>query len=92
MTNFMLCLANVVLMTCGQILFKLAVRDKEISSLRTAIELLFSPYLITAITLYAGSVLLWVYILTKVPISYAYPIQVLAFPLVAIYHFFSFMK
>jgi len=84
MKDFILCLLNVVLLVCGQLLFKFAVRDREISSLRSAIELLFSPYMLTALTLYVGTVLLWIYILTKVQLSYAYPIQALAFPLVAI--------
>jgi drug/metabolite transporter (DMT)-like permease len=84
MKNFMLCLLNVGLLVCGQLLFKLAAYGKEISSFRDMIKLLFSPYMIAAITLYAGTTILWVYILTKVPLSYAHPIQALAFPLVTV--------
>ena len=92
MTNFMLCLIFVVLMTCGQTLFKFATNGKEISSLRAAIEILFSPYLIIAIVLYVGGVFLWIYILTKIPMSYAYPIQVLTIPLVVILSLFFFRE
>jgi len=82
MKNFMLCLLNSALLVCGQLLFKLTARNKEISSLPDVMQLLLSPYMIAAIILYGAATLLWVYILTKVPISYAYPIQSLAFPLV----------
>jgi len=88
MKNFMLCLLNVALLVCGQLLFKLAVRNKEITTVSDAVSLLFSPYMISAIVLYVGTTFLWVYILTKVHLSYAYPIQALAFPLVV---FFSFL-
>jgi hypothetical protein len=39
----MLCLLNVGLLVCGQLLFKLAAYGKEIMSLRDMIKLLFSP-------------------------------------------------
>jgi drug/metabolite transporter (DMT)-like permease len=84
MKNFMLCLLNVGLLVCGQLLFKLAALNKEIFSLRDMVRLLFSPYIIGAVALYSGTTILWVYILTKVPLSYAHPIQALAFPLVTV--------
>jgi drug/metabolite transporter (DMT)-like permease len=92
MKNFTLCLLNVGLLVCGQLLFKLAVRGKEILSLRDMVMLLLSPYMIGAVTLYAGTTILWVYILTKVPLSYAHPVQALAFPLVATFSFFFFKE
>jgi drug/metabolite transporter (DMT)-like permease len=82
MKNFMLCLLNSALLVCGQMLFKFTSRGKEISSLSDVMKLLISPYMIAGIFLYGIATLLWVYILNKVPISYAYPIQSLAFPLV----------
>jgi len=92
MKNFMLCLLNVGLLICGQLLFKSAAYGKEILSLRDMVRLLLSPYMIGAVTLYAGTTILWVYILTKVPLSYAHPIQALAFPLVAIFSVFFFKE
>jgi len=84
MKNFILCLLNVGLLVCGQLLFKLAAHGKEMSSFSGFKKLIFSPYMIAAVTLYAGATVLWVYILTKVPLSYAHPIQALAFPLVTV--------
>jgi len=90
MKNFMLCILNVVLLVCGQMLFKLAVDGKKISSLPDILKLILSPYMMAAVALYAGTTLLWVYILTKMPISYAYPIQILTLPLIVILSLFFF--
>ena len=84
MKNFMLCLLNVGLLVCGQLLFKLAAQNNEISTMSGLKKLIFSPYMIGAVTLYAGTTILWVYILTRVPLSFAHPIQALAFPFVTI--------
>ena len=84
MKILMLCLLNAVLLVCGQLLFRLGARGREISALQDMLKLLLSPYIIAAVALYAGATLLWVYILTKAPLSFAYPIQALAFPLVVI--------
>ena len=88
----MLCLINVVMLICGQLLFKFGVRDREISSLLDLVKLMFYPYMIIAVILYASAALLWVYILTKIPLSYAYPIQALAFPLVVIFSLVLFKE
>ena len=90
MKNLALCLINVALLCSGQILFKFAARDNEITSVSDVIKLLITPYMIFAIVLYAVATILWVYILTKIPLSYAHPIQALAFPIVATFSIFIF--
>jgi len=49
--------------------YKLVTRGKEISSFTDIMKLLLYPYMILAVTLYAGATLLWIYILTKIPLS-----------------------
>jgi len=71
-------------MSGGQVLFKLA-------ALRSAgaksgigerlLELVFNPYFIAAVVLYAAYAILWVWILTFIPLSRAYPFIALAFAL-----------
>ena len=71
-------------MSGGQVLFKLA-------ALRSAgatsgigerlFELVFNPYFIAAVVLYAAYAILWVWILTFIPLSRAYPFIALAFAL-----------
>ena len=92
MKDFILCFINVTLLVCGQLMFKYGTQGEKISSFPDIIKLLLSPYMIIALVLYTGAALLWVYILTKIPISYAYPIQALAFPLVVTMSFFLFKE
>ena len=58
----------------GQLLFKLAAQDitgVPISLMLPA--LMLSPAMWGAVTLYGSATLLWVWILTRVPLSQAYP-------------------
>jgi len=80
------------LLVCGQLLFRHAAHGREISSLMDVVRLLSSRYSIAAIALYAGAVFLWPYILTRMPLSHAYPIQALAFPLVVILSMLLFQE
>ena len=78
----LLCLLNTALMATGQMLFKYGSNGKSITGIVDIIRLFFSPVVFCALCLYAATTGLWLYILSKVPISFAYPIQALAFPLV----------
>lgn len=82
--NLVLCLINTMLMASGQILFKLGSNGKKLDSFLSMVQLLFSPIILVALCLYAFTTMLWLYILSKVDISFAYPVQALAFPVVLI--------
>ena len=84
----LLCLLNTGLMVTGQILFKVGSQGKTLSSISDMVRLMFSPVVLVALCLYAGTTML--YILSKVDISFAYPIQALAFPVVMIVSAFMF--
>jgi drug/metabolite transporter (DMT)-like permease len=90
MKSFLLCLLEAALVVCSQLLFKLAAQNRTLSSLPDFARLVFSPYMISALLFCVASTLLWVYLLTKVPLSFAYPIQALVFPLVTAVSFFLF--
>jgi drug/metabolite transporter (DMT)-like permease len=65
-------------MSTGQILFKMAaLRVGEAGN--HFIGLIWNGYFLAAALLYAGYALLWVWILTFVPLSRAYPFVALAF-------------
>jgi len=68
-------------MAVGQILFKRAAQQIDPGS-QWWLELVRLPAMWAAIALYAGATLLWVRILTTVPLSRAYPFAALAFVLV----------
>ena len=90
--NIMLCLLSVALLVGGQLLFRYSTNNVEVLSLSDIFKILLSPYAILALALYAGATLLWIYILTRMPISHAYPIQALAFPLVVIFSVLLFQE
>ncbi len=72
-----------VALAAGQILFKRAAAQLGGSSgISSVLELARLPTMWLALALYGASTLLWVRILTAVPLSRAYPFAALAFVLV----------
>ena len=92
MRMVLLCLLNTLLMSTGQILFKLGASGKEINNFYSLVGLFFSPIIILALVLYACTTGLWLYILNKTQISFAYPIQALAYPIVLFASIFIFSE
>lgn len=90
MKYILLCLLNVISLVAGQVLFKVGTNGKAIDSANTLIKTLFSPLVFSGLILYAFTTMLWLYILSKIPISRAYPIQALAYPLILILAQFIF--
>jgi drug/metabolite transporter (DMT)-like permease len=69
-----------LLLTGGQVLFKLAAKSvPPITSFQNLFALLFSPWFWSAIFLYGSATLLWIFILQKTPLSLAYPFVALGF-------------
>lgn len=74
MLNLLSLLSFAVLLAVGQFLFKrsaLALTDLGLSDSLLALARL--PAFYAALILYGGSTVLWVWILTRVPLSLAYP-------------------
>ena len=88
MRNLLICLLSAALLVCGQLLLKMGAQGREISSVLELLKLALNPTMMAAIAVYAGAALLWVYIMTIIPLSYAYPIQALAFPIVVALSYF----
>ncbi|WNX84088.1 EamA family transporter [Agathobaculum sp. NTUH-O15-33] len=78
----LLCLLNTCLMATGQMLFKIGSAGKAVNSLFEIVKLFFTPIVFIALCLYAATTGLWLFILSRTPMSHAYPIQALAFPIV----------
>ena len=71
-------------MSAGQLLFKMAANSYGTANVGTGERLLAlfcNPYFLSALVLYAGFALLWVWILSFTPLSRAYPFVALAFAL-----------
>jgi drug/metabolite transporter (DMT)-like permease len=68
-------------MTGGQILFKAAAMRyvPDGTATERTLSLVFNPYFLGAIGLYVALTVLWVWLLTFIPLSRAYPFVALAF-------------
>ena len=93
LTHFFLILLNTLILVSGQFLWKMGMMKQQpsFSSIGEIIKLLFSPYILSGLTLYGFATVLWLFILTRVPLSVAYPVQSLAyiFAVFGAYFFFN---
>lgn len=72
-------LASVVLNAAGQVLFKAA---RSAAPDATIVELFLRVETWAALALYGISALSWLWVLSRIQLSYAYPILSLSFPIV----------
>jgi drug/metabolite transporter (DMT)-like permease len=80
--QIVLCLFFAVGLSVGQIIFKIAADDIRGRISFGWIWAAFSPWLLMAICLYAAITGLWIFILTQLPLSKAYPFTLLGSALV----------
>jgi drug/metabolite transporter (DMT)-like permease len=90
--NFCLILANTCILVSGQFLWKFGLLNQEVGfrSLGAIAKLLLSPPILSGIALYGLATMLWLFILTRVPLSLAYPVQSVAYVLAVIGAYFVF--
>jgi len=83
LSQFVLLMAYAVGMSGGQVLFKMAaIRYGDASAAGEGLLGLFhNLYFLSALALYGGLAILWVWILSFTPLSRAYPFVALAFAL-----------
>ena len=87
---YALALLSAVLLAIGQLLFKIGSSNiEEVSASSFIKATITSPILIFAVALYGFTILIWIYVLNKMPLSIAYPITGLAYIIVpALSYFF----
>lgn len=91
MQAILVILVCVVLNTIAQILLKFGMSnlDKKASlSVAFLPSLITNAYIVFGAALYGTSFILWLYVLSKVKVSYAYPFISLSYLLVAVLGFF----
>lgn len=87
-SGFFYILTSIMLGICGQLLFKrgaLHLGQIELhtrQSLSVVIQMLTSPSLLLGVVFYAGSTFFWIIALSKVDLSYAYPMLSIGYVLV----------
>jgi drug/metabolite transporter (DMT)-like permease len=75
-------------MAAGQLLFKLGTPLWQGDTLLGwAWSFLKNPYLMTAVFLYATTIIIWVYILRSLPLSLAYPLTALSYVIVPLFSY-----
>lgn len=89
---YILLLINVILLVTGQVLWKIAVMGMEEWKVSTIVSLVFSPYFLGGAFLYVAATGLWLVILSRLPLSIAYPSQSISYILGAIAAFFIFKE
>lgn len=88
----LLVLLNTVILVSGQFLWKYGMEKQEdaFSSIFSVVRLFFTPYIFTGLVMYGLATVLWLFILTKIPLSTAYPLQSLAYIIAVFGAFFIF--
>jgi multidrug transporter EmrE-like cation transporter len=76
-----LVLAAVGTSVTGQLLLKLGA-STPVHSPADLVSILLKPYTLVALVFYAVSAILWIMVLSRVPLSYAYPLLALNYVLV----------
>lgn len=84
------CCAFAAMLAVGQVMFKFAASDIQVQLKKSLWAALSSPWLVAAMFLYLTTAALWVWILTQVPLSRAYPFSLLGAALVPMLAHFIF--
>ncbi|MGE6228559.1 EamA family transporter [Paenibacillus chitinolyticus] len=87
-----LILLNTLMLVSGQFLWKFGLSRKAdpFESLQSIIHLMFSPFILGGLFIYGLATVLWLFILNKVDISIAYPMQSIAYLITVIGAYYMF--
>ena len=89
--DFGLIFTNIILLVTGQTLFKIGLA-KVPFSLGNLFKIIFQPYVFAGLVIYVVATVIWFYVLTRVNLSLAYPIQSLCYVLAAFVGMFVFQE
>jgi drug/metabolite transporter (DMT)-like permease len=90
--NYILLLLNIILLVGGQLVWKKGVETISFDGWGTILQALLSPYIIVGIFFYAMATGIWIYLLSKLPLSFLYPLQSLAYVFGAIAAVYLFQE
>lgn len=91
LVNFVLILLNTVILVAGQFLWKYGMMKTTFKlDPLSIIKILFSPFIFSGLVMYGFATILWLFILSRVPLSVAYPVQSIAYVLAVFGAYFIF--
>lgn len=74
-----LIMLNVLLLTAGQVLWKIGLNQAGGFTLDNAVKVLFSPLILAGLFIYVIATGVWFIVLGKTDLSFAYPLQSMAY-------------
>jgi drug/metabolite transporter (DMT)-like permease len=79
--KFILIIFNIVCLVFGQTAWKMGLEKVELhgSVIAKFFQIVFSPLILLGFALYIIATVVWMYLLSKFPMSYLYPLQSLAY-------------
>jgi drug/metabolite transporter (DMT)-like permease len=72
-------LLNIVLLVAGQIVWKIGLEKSGGLHFDNALQVMFSPLILLGIFIYGAATVIWLYVLSRLPLSFAYPLQSFAY-------------
>lgn len=97
LTNLIFIITSVLLNALAQILLKAGMKefsniDLKNNIIQTSVTIALNPYIICGFISYGISIILWLWVLSKVDVSLAYPFQALGYILVTILAWLIFQE
>ena len=81
-SNWLFIGLNTFLLVAGQFLWKYGMTKMEFElDALSIVKLLFSPWILLGLIMYGAATVVWLFILSRVPLSVAYPLQSIAYVL-----------
>ncbi|RTR36415.1 hypothetical protein EKG37_02340 [Robertmurraya yapensis] len=92
--KYLLIILNICFLVFGQTAWKLGLENLQLqgSVFQKFFQIIFSPLIIMGFVLYALATVIWMYLLSKLPLSFLYPLQSLAYVLALIISFYLFKE
>lgn len=89
---YLILLLNVCLLVIGQTVWKIGLERAGGLQLHNAVQVMFSPLILLGLAIYGVATVLWLYVLSRLPISIAYPLQSVAYVLALLIALFVFKE
>ena len=87
--NMILLLTSITLGACGQVLMKAGATNAQILNPTAFLHTILNPFVLVGLGAYVMSSFIWLIVLTRLPLSVAYPFGALSYVFIVIAAIFS---
>jgi drug/metabolite transporter (DMT)-like permease len=94
MLKYILILSNIVCLVLGQTCWKIGLESLHLHGnlLQKLFQVVFSPFIFLGFVLYILATVIWMYLLSRLPLSFLYPLQSIAYILALFVGVFLFKE